>query len=175
MKKSFINLPKNIPINWNNTHELLDYSFEEFKDSSKVSQWQQSGLDLEKLKIGLHQLKQPYEWMNCVSNVIDSLPILNPTYCIHLLTPGNFLPFHSDLYSYYSKKNNISNLNDIIRIIIFLNDAVPGQILQIADKVYINYKKGDVAYWFGSTPHLAANLSTSNRYTLQITATVLKT
>ena len=167
-----MNLPSNIKIEWEENHKSLEYIYEDFKDIKKIEEWKNCGFDLQQLKIGLHQLKNPYDWMKCVTEVIDSLPIKNPAYCIHCLTPGNFLPSHSDLYGYYAKQNNINDLNKIIRIIVFLDDAVPGQLLIVDNTCHINYKKGDVAYWTGQTSHLAANLSEVNRYTLQITGTL---
>lgn len=169
-----MNFPSHINISWGDRHQHLDYVDEDFKDPVKLEEWKKSGFDLARLKIGLHQLKSPYDWMQCVTDVVDTLKIKNPAYCIHRLTPGNFLPTHSDLYSYYAKINNISDIDQIIRFIIFLDDAVPGQILIVGDQVYNSYKKGDVAYWTGTTPHLAANLGNSNRYTLQITGTLEK-
>lgn len=164
-----MNFPDHINIDWGTIHCQLEYSYESFKDPVKIKQWKGCGFDLDKLKIGLHQLKIPYNWMQCVTSVIDTLPIANPTYCIHCLTPGNFLPTHSDLYGYYAKINKVNDIEKIVRFIVFLDDAVPGQILIVGDRVYNNYKKGDVAHWSGTTPHLAANLSEVNRYTLQIT------
>jgi len=168
-----MDLPKNITIDWADKHKDLEYSYEDFKDPEKIIQWQNCGFDLQRLKIGLHQLKNPYDWMKCVTEVINGLPIKNTAYCIHCMTPGNFLPTHSDLYGYYAQKNNIKNIQNIVRIIIFLDDSVPGQLLVIDDNCYTNYKKGDVAHWTGSTPHLTANLSEVNRYTLQITGTLV--
>ena len=165
-------LPTNIKIDWQDNHKNLDYVYEDFKDFNKINQWKNCGFDLKQLKIGLHQLKEPYAWMKCVTDVVDSLSIKNPTYCIHCLTPGNFLPMHSDLYGYYANKNSINDLTKIIRIIVFLDNAEPGQLLIVNNVSYINYKKGDIAWWTGKTPHLAANLSEINRYTLQITGTI---
>jgi hypothetical protein len=88
------------------------------------------------------------------------------------MTSGNFLPWHIDTYKYYTKTYNITYPNDIIRIIVFLDDSVPGHILLVDKKSYTNYKKGDIAYWIGTTPHLAGNFSPITRYTLQITGTI---
>lgn len=168
MNASF-KLPKNIKIDWGTKHHDLSYIEEPFKNDQLIDEWKAADLDLSKLNPGLHQLKQPYNWMKCVTDTIEQLPIKDPAYCIHQFKPGSWLPTHSDLYGYYKRNNNVNNISDIIRIIVFLDDAVPGQILIVDDKVYNDYKKGDVAHWYGTTPHLAANLSTSNRYTLQIT------
>ena len=164
-----MNIPSNIPIDWGKKHKELNFSYEDFKDPVKIDEWANCGFDLQRLKIGLHQLKEPYSWMSCVDNVINRLHIKNPAYCIHCLTPGNFLPMHSDLYAYYAKQNNVINLNKIIRIIVFLDDAVPGHLLIVDKDCYSNYQRGDTAHWIGTTPHMAANLSQVNRYTLQIT------
>ena len=88
---------------------------------------------------------------------------------INLMTPGQILPLHQDTYTKFIEKYNINSIEDIIRYIIFLEDAQPGHLMQIQDTVYANWKSGDVVSWNGSQTHAAYNLGHTNRYTLQIT------
>ena len=83
---------------------------------------------------------------------------------------GNILPWHRDNYPVYQKLNNVSDIENIVRIIVFLHDSQPGEQLWIGDKIC----QGPAGSWFawsGSTEHMAANLSKKPRYVLQITGT----
>ena len=167
-----MDIPKNIKIDWGDKHKTLNYKFEDLNTGVTVpKEWNvgNSRKIFQNLEIGIHRFDHPYEWMNCVTQEIEKLSLTSVFYCVHCLTPGNFLPRHSDTFEYYAKANNVVDINRIVRIIIFLDDAEPGQFLHVDNEYYTDYKKGDVAYWTGGTPHLAANLSTVNRYTMQIT------
>ena len=83
-------------------------------------------------------------------------------------SPGQCLPWHADKYATYKKFNNISDDQDITRIILFLHDQEPGQQLWVNDKFYTGLA-GDYIGWTNQTVHMAANLSNVNRYNLQIT------
>jgi hypothetical protein len=85
--------------------------------------------------------------------------------------PGMILPWHKDTYVTYAKNKKIKDIELIVRIIIFLNDSVPGQQLWIGD----SFCYGPAGSWFswqGEESHMAANLSLENRYVLQITGLV---
>ena len=159
--------PHNIPIEWNKKHQDLEYV------SNNGTAWKgPEDFNAPNIKMGAHKVEEPYEWMRCVTDVIDTLPIKNVLYAFNHFEPNSFLPMHSDLYGYYAKTYNIKDLNNIVRLIIFLDDGEPGQLLIIENNCIMNYNKGDVAYWYGRTPHLAANLCDVDRYTLQITGTL---
>jgi hypothetical protein len=95
--------------------------------------------------------------------------LYNHSFAINLMQPGMILPLHNDKYSYYMKNNNVSDINDICRVIIFLQDWKQGHISQIGNKLTPQWEAGDWVCWKGSTDHLAANLGHENRYVLQLT------
>ena len=97
--------------------------------------------------------------------------LVNKSFAIHKMSPGMLLPLHKDNYKHYSEVNNIQDLNTIVRIIVFLQDFKLGHILQVEDTPISSYKAGDYIQWVGQTPHVAGNLGTVDRYTLQITGT----
>lgn len=90
-------------------------------------------------------------------------------YAIHRMNPATILPIHTDQYNYYKKNFNVSGIKDITRIIIFLENRKPGHILEIDGDLVCDWKAGDYVSWSGNTKHLAANLGSDYRYTLQIT------
>jgi hypothetical protein len=89
----------------------------------------------------------------------------------NLMKPGQVLPFHKDQYGQYIKKYNLTDITKIQRYIIFLEDAKLGHMFAFEEKVFYNWKAGDVVSWTGQKKHAAYNMGTENRYTLQITCT----
>lgn len=95
----------------------------------------------------------------------------NMVLALNKMTPGQILPFHTDKFLTYCKRNNIKNKNKIKRIIVFLEDSKPGHQLWIENKFYSG-TAGSYFSWTGNTSHMAANLGKKNRYTLQITGLI---
>ena len=89
---------------------------------------------------------------------------------LNKMVPGQILPFHTDLYGTYIKRNKIKNKKDIIRIIVFLQDSHPGHQLWIGDK-FCTGPAGSYFGWHYGQEHMAANLGKKDRHTLQITGT----
>jgi hypothetical protein len=82
--------------------------------------------------------------------------------------PGQVLPFHSDRYGTYADRNNVTDKSKIRRIIVFLHEQIPGHQLWIND-VFCEGGAGSYFGWSNDTLHMAANLGSKDRYTLQIT------
>jgi len=93
----------------------------------------------------------------------------NKVYAIHYMAPGMMQPLHGDLYRYYQHKNNISDIEDIHRVIVFLLDWQMGHIFHCDGQTFDGWQAGDWVMWTGTTRHLAANFGHLPRYTLQIT------
>lgn len=98
--------------------------------------------------------------------------IKNKGYAVHRMIPGTILPLHRDNYSYYATNNNITDLNNIIRVVLFLDDHKLGHILQIEGLSFANWSAGNYVFWQGKKAHMAANFGNEDRYTLQITGTL---
>jgi hypothetical protein len=160
-------------INWGDQHKNLEYKLDYFKDTESLKLWQDSGIDQEQTKIHLHQTEQPYIWMDdLVKQINNVFSISNCSYAFHKITPGNFLSMHSDKFEFFKKRFNVTEIHRIQRIIIFLENGDPGHILIVNNKCFVNWKRGEHSSWIGSTPHLAANLGITDRYTLQITGII---
>lgn len=82
------------------------------------------------------------------------------------------LPYHHDKYGFYFSKHKELTVDNIRRIIVFLEDWRCGHISEIAGESHNNWKAGDWISWAGSTAHMAANLGPYDRYTLQITGII---
>jgi quercetin dioxygenase-like cupin family protein len=87
---------------------------------------------------------------------------------LNKMSVGQILPWHKDKYATYIKRNKIKRKKDIIRIIVFLEDSMPGHQLWINDK-FCYGKAGSYFGWPYNTKHMAANIGETDRYTLQIT------
>lgn len=93
-------------------------------------------------------------------------------FSVQKMLPGMILPYHSDKYGFYLSKHQNLTINEIQRIIVFLEDWKPGHISEVDGESHTQWNQGDWITWCGSTPHLAANLGSSDRYTLQITGII---
>ena len=62
---------------------------------------------------------------------IKQLPLHKKVVAVNKLTPGQILPYHSDKYSEYKRRNNIDDKdqNRITRYIVFLHDQKAGHQL----------------------------------------------
>lgn len=101
--------------------------------------------------------------------LFDMFDLKSISFSVQRMLPGMILPYHSDKFGFYLAQNPGIQINQIKRVIIFLEDWKAGHISEIDGESHVNWKKGDWISWVGSTPHLAANLGFENRYTLQIT------
>ena len=78
------------------------------------------------------------------------------------------LPVHSDSFSKYRTIFNCKQ-TDCIRIIIFPFDWASGHYFEIEDVAITDWRAGDYVMWRGNTPHMAANLGITPRYSIQLT------
>lgn len=92
-------------------------------------------------------------------------------FAITKLSPGDILPLHRDLYRSYRSRHDVT-VDQIQRIIVFLQDWQSGHLLQIGDQMIVHWQSGDWVSWIGHDAHLAANLGPHDRYTLQITGAI---
>lgn len=92
-------------------------------------------------------------------------------FAVNRLEPGSILPAHKDRYGSY-RTRHMAPVDTLIRVIVFLQDWQPGHLLQIDQTLLAHWQQGDWAAWSGHTPHLAANLGHTHRYTLQITGII---
>ena len=99
--------------------------------------------------------------------VLSYFHLIDSVYAFAKYPPGMILPWHKDNYPTYAKNKN-ANVDEIVRIMIFLHDPAPGHQLWIEDR-YCSGRVGSWFAWQGATKHMAANLGESDRYVIQIT------
>lgn len=96
----------------------------------------------------------------------------NLTAAINLVKPGQYMPYHSDLYARWKHVHKHQDVETIVRVIVMLEDAENGQILHVGDNLYSNWKAGDWFSWFGTTVHATYNMSLKDRYAVQLTGNI---
>ena len=83
---------------------------------------------------------------------------------------GTVMPVHQDLYKRYVQLFDIKGQEHRIRrALILLEDWQPGHYLEVNGKPYVNWSAGFTVEWYYDTPHMAANIGLTDRYSLQIT------
>lgn len=109
---------------------------------------------------------------NISDHIIEDFNLDYVSLAVQKMLPGMILPYHSDKFNFYLSQYSEIKINQIKRIIVFLENWKPGHISEIDGESHVNWKQGDWISWTGSTPHLAANLGFEDRYTLQITGII---
>ena len=159
----------NIPPVWNmDRYKALDYKL----DTHKVQEDNQRYIDAGHPKdaLTLYNYFEPNPMPHSIEYIKSYFPDLeNISVAINLFKPGQYMPIHSDRYDAYKQHHNISDDKDVCRYIIMLEDHVPGQMLMIADSIHTGWQAGDVYRWEGDTEHTFYNLSTEDRYAVQLT------
>jgi hypothetical protein len=146
----------------------LKYKQYPFNDPCTVKVWKESGHIYEKYTgMMIDNSNNIPEWCLEISNNFE---FLNPTSTLYCMTPGTILPIHRDTYLKYKKIFNLDfNFEQIYRSIVFLEDWDSGHYLEISNNPITKWKKGDYVMWKNDSPHIAANIGSTNRYTLQVT------
>lgn len=149
----------------------LKFTPSTYKDDGVISQYVNCGHS--KSMISLFNYHEPNVMPNFLIDYIKPhFNFLNNIgLAINYFKPGQYLPLHSDLYGKYIKIYNV-NPQNIMRFILMLEDSSPGQILQIKNSCFGNWKSGDCFHWVYDDKHAFYNFSMKDRYAVQITGVV---
>lgn len=157
---------------WGQEYKNFTYSRQPVTQE-EVDHWKSKGYDYVKSYTG-----EMYDNRNPMPTWVDSLKEIfflykNMTFTFYKMNTLEIMPEHKDHYSTYRKLFN-SEYNDTCRILLMLEDWKPGHYLEIDGTGIVNWIAGDYFIWRGDCPHAASNIGIEPRYTLQITATLLK-
>ena len=149
-----------------NSFKSLPYIKEPFNDPDAVKEWTKIYGDIfDTGEMVDYRHPQP-SWTRSIINY-TGLSLTGSSY--YRMNPGKILPYHRDAYTRYIEYHRLKEVERIHRAIIFLEDWQPGHIFEIDGHPLTNYKAGTMVMWQYDTPHMAANLGPTDRYTLQIT------
>jgi hypothetical protein len=155
---------------WDDEYTKLNYIQEPFNDPYSVSQWLGQGYQ-PKICGELCDMRngQP-TWNQRFLDIFSGQGWKNIGTAYYRMNTGTVMPTHSDLYKKYVEIFNLQGReHNIRRAIVFLEDWQPGHYLEVMGQPYTGWKAGYTVEWNYDTPHLAANIGLTPRYTLQIT------
>jgi hypothetical protein len=153
--------------------ERLDYFYEPFNDSKTVDLWQKNYN--QKFSTGMqadYRKSQPRCQQEIFQAICDQgFEFGLQAFSWYRMLPGDIIPEHTDTYANYCKYFNVPE-NKVCRILVLLQDWIPGFLLEVNGKSFSHYPAGTFIIWQSACPHMAGNLSQIPRYSLQITATI---
>jgi hypothetical protein len=162
-----------IPKFWNDEFKTLDYIQEPFNDPVSVNQWLSQGYQA---KICGHLCDMRHRlpsWAKHFITTYEEQGWKDIGLAFYRMTTGTVMPVHQDLYKRYIELFDLQGKEQTIRrALILLEDWQPGHYLEVDGRPYVSWTAGDTVEWVYNTPHSAANVGLTDRYTLQITGHV---
>ncbi len=156
---------------WELSHRALNYINRPFNDVETLTEWQKQGHYYAKYTGDMIDIRDGMpQW---AIDIGEKIGLKNTGTSLYKMLPGTILPIHRDTYSLYKKVHGLpDDFTDIARAIVFLEGWQSGHYFEIDNTPIINWKAGDIVAWYYDTPHIAANIGSTNRYTLQITGCI---
>ena len=163
-------LKYHIPVFWDDEFKTLEYSNESFNDAVSLAQWTAMGY-ANKFTGDMCDMRSPQPtWNYQFINIFEQMGWKDIGTSYYRMATGTILPTHGDLYLRYVDLFKLHGQEHTIRrAIVFLEDWKSGHYFEGLGKPTVNWRAGDVMEWNYDTSHMAANLGTDPRYTLQIT------
>lgn len=161
----------NIEPFWGDAYKHLDYETEPFNNPDDIRRWLDMGFS-NKFTGAMCDMRKPQPvWTNAIiAKFEEQLKWKDVCTSYYQMNPGTILPEHSDTYKRYIEIFKLEKLHaSIFRAVVFLEEWQSGHYLEVAGEPIVKWLAGDVVTWWYDTPHLAANMGYTPRYTLQIT------
>lgn len=138
---------------------------------SEIEEWKNKGYDYVKSFSGsMYDNRNPMpEWVNRFDKIFD---LKNLTYNFYKMSQLEIMPEHVDHFQTYMRLFGV-DYQQIRRVLVMLDNWKPGHYLEIDGVGFVNWVAGDYFIWDSDVVHAAANIGTEDRYTLQITGTVI--
>lgn len=164
----------NIEPFWGDAYRYLDYAKEPFSNPYDTQQWLNLGFANKFVGSMCDMRKAQPVWTNAIiAKFEEQLGWKDVCTCYYRMDPGTILPTHQDTYKRYIDLFELEKCpQSVYRAVMFLEDWASGHYLEVAGEPIVNWRAGDVVTWWYDTPHLAANMGYTPRYTLQLTGHV---
>jgi len=156
---------------WDNSYQHLEYAKEPFNNPLDSFKWMALGF-ADNFVGAMCDMRRPQPVWNqqIISKFQELLGWQDIGTSYYRMDPGTILPCHQDTYKRYIEIFNLkNNPQSVYRAIVFLEDWQSGHYLEVDGEPVVKWSAGDVITWWYDTPHLAANMGVTPRYTLQIT------
>jgi len=155
---------------WDSEYQQLKYDRSPFNDPEQVQKWLAQGYPDNFTGQMCDMSKPQPSWNHKITEMYAARGWQHIGTSYYRMDSGTVLPTHGDKYKKYIDIFNLKGQeHNIRRAIIFLEDWQSGHYLECAGEVMTNWQAGDVVEWVYDTPHMAANLGMTPRYTLQVT------
>jgi hypothetical protein len=152
---------------WGTAHRDLPYTNEPFNDPASLTQWQELGYTQTKFTGDMYDMRNPEpDW---IAPFRRHFPWKHFSWSVYCMSPGTTLPNHADTYARFREIYNIQDPATIFRAIVFLENWQSGHYFEIDGESETEWPAGEYVVWRNDVEHLAANVGTTDRYTLQIT------
>jgi len=153
----------------NNEHRKLKYVHEPFNAPKDIARWQKMGFDHSKFTGEMYDMRNPLpKWFD-ISVYEKILGWKELSWSFYKMTPGTILPDHVDTFKRFKKLHPDYDPKTIKRAVILLEDYAVGHVLTVDDIQMPLWDAGEFVWFEYNVPHLAANVGTKDRYTLQLT------
>ena len=158
---------------WNDEYKQLSYINESFNDTELTSIWLKQGYP-DQFTGNMCDMRSPQpKWNQRFIDIFQGQGWQDIGTSYYRMNTGTVLPTHGDLYLKYIELFNLQGREHTIRrAVVFLEDWQPGHYAEYQDVAFVNWRAGATIEWTYDTPHMAANLGLTPRYTLQITGHV---
>jgi len=159
-----------IPAFWDDEYKTLNYVNEQFNDSDNLEYWRSLGF-ADKFTGDMCDMRstQP-SWNQTIIDVFSEMGWHDIGTSYYRMMPGTILPTHGDLYRKYIDTFNLQGREHTVRrAVIFLENWQSGHYFEGQGEPVVRWRAGDTVEWVYDTPHMAANVGLTPRYTLQIT------
>jgi len=155
---------------WDDEYKSLDYINEPFNDDKNLRHWQVLGYP-DRFTGDMCDMRSPQPtWNRAFVDIYKEMGWQDVCTSYYRMMPGTILPTHSDLYLKYIDIFGLQGQEQSIhRAVIFLEDWAPGHYAEYEDIPFTKWLAGATVEWTYDTPHMAANVGFTPRYTLQIT------
>jgi len=162
-----------IPVFWDDEYKHLKYINESFNDNDNIDRWLSQGYSNRFTGDMCDMRERQPTWNSTFITMFEHQGWHDVGTSYYRMNTGTILPTHSDLYLRYINMFRLQGQEHRIRrAIVFLEDWQPGHYAEYMDRPYTAWRAGDVVEWLYDTPHMAANMGLTPRYTLQITGWV---
>jgi len=126
-----------------------------------------STVDTQNYNVGVSMCSEE-QFLAKFYDAVENLPLRKKVVAVNKISPGQILPYHTDLYKTYRSRNDIRADEVIQRIIVFLHDQKAGHQLWVGEQ-FCTGEAGTYFGWDQGIEHMAANLGHEDRYVLQVT------
>lgn len=159
-----------VPAFWDDEFKSLEYVNETFNDPESVQQWMAQGFPGKFTGDMCDMRRAQPSWNKTIIEVFEQMGWQDIGTSYYRMMPGTILPTHQDLYKKYIELFDLEGREHTIhRAVIFLEAWQSGHYLEAMGEPVIKWRAGDVVEWVYDTPHMAANVGSTPRYTLQVT------